>query len=195
MTYQKTLLVYHDLVAVIVASMEARDQYTVSHSLRVSDMAEKICFYMGIEGNDIENIHIAAHVHDIGKIGVPDNILLKPGALTDAEWIVMKNHSTIGYEILHKVTGFEEIATIVRHHHERFNGNGYPDSIAGETIPLGSRIIAIADSIDAMLSDRKYRKGLSANICKLEIEKNKGIMYDPRIASVVLNNWDFIVDM
>jgi len=186
---QSALLIYHDLIEGIVAAMDARDPYTARHSERVSDIAQQICQKLRLSESETEMIHIAAHLHDIGKIGVPDFVLLKSSALTDDEWDLMKRHSEIGFQILKKITGFSEVALIVRHHHERWDGKGYPLGLTAGNIPLGSRIIAVADSIDAMLSDRKYRRAISAAQCKSEIERYSGIMYDPAVTEVVLKNW------
>ena len=174
--------------------MEARDQYTASHSGRVSDMSEQISRILCLPDEQIEFIHIAADLHDIGKIGISDHVLMREGPLCDDDWRLMRQHPIIGYDILNKVTSFQEIALIVRHHHERWDGCGYPDGIAGECIPLGSRIIAIADSIDAMMSDRLYRRRLDSQSCRLEIQKNRGVMYDPAVTDIVLENWDLVID-
>jgi putative nucleotidyltransferase with HDIG domain len=187
------LFIYHDLIAAIVAAMEARDQYTGSHSRRVSDMSEQICRLLGLPADETVLIHIAADLHDIGKIGISNGVLRHEGALDEEDWRLMKQHPLIGYDILNKVSSFQEIALIVRHHHERWNGGGYPDGIAGDSIPLGSRIIAIADSIDAMMSDRLYRKKLSSGRCRQEIIKNRGVMYDPNITDAVLAEWDLVI--
>jgi len=190
----ENLFIYHDLIAAVVAAMEARDRYTASHSRRVSDISEQICRILGLPDEQTVLIHIAADLHDIGKIGVADSVLLREGPLEGDAWRVMKLHPVIGYEVLNKVEGFQEIALIVRHHHERWDGSGYPDGIKGQSIPFGSRIIAIADSIDAMMSDRPYRKKMSPEQCRQEIAKNKGVMYDPDIADAVLANWALIID-
>jgi putative nucleotidyltransferase with HDIG domain len=192
---KETLLIYHDLIEGIVTAMDARDRYTASHSKRVSDIAELICKHMNLSDKERETIHIAAHLHDIGKIGVPDAILIKSTALTDTEWEMMKNHSEIGFQILSKVSRFEKVAEIVRHHHERWDGAGYPLGIAEEQIPMGSRIVALADSIDAMLSNRNYRNALSPAQCRQEIETNAGIMYDPAVVAIVLQYWSEIVSL
>ena len=192
---QNNLLIYHDLIAGIVEAMDARDPYTATHSIRVSDITERICSFMGLTKEETEAIHIAAHVHDIGKIGVPDSILTKANALTEAEWEIMKRHSEIGYNIIKKIAGFSEIARIVKHHHEKWNGKGYPDGLIAHEIPLGSRIITVADSIDAMLNNRIYRKAMSLEACRTEIEKNMGIIYDPDIVGIVLQNWTDFADV
>lgn len=178
-----------NLLEGIVAAMDARDTYTATHSERVADFAETICRILRLPESITETIHIASHVHDIGKIGIPDSVLSKSSALTADEWEIMKSHAEIGYRILKKVGEFEEIAIIVRHHHERWNGNGYPLGLAGNAIPYGSRIVALSDSIDAMLSDRKYRSALSLPLCRQELENNSGIMFDPEIVKAVLDNW------
>ncbi len=190
---QNNILIYHDLIAGIVEAMDARDPYTATHSMRVSDLTENICRFLKLIKEDAETIHIAAHVHDIGKIGVPDSILTKASALTEDEWKIMKSHSEIGCNIINKIAGFSEIARIVRHHHEKWNGKGYPDGLIAHQIPLGSRIITVADSIDAMLNDRIYRKAMTLEQCRNEIERNRGIIYDPDIAGTVLQNWSALV--
>lgn len=127
MTSAGQLLLYHDLIAGIVTAMEARDPYTASHSLRVADMSELLCRFLDLSESDRTVVHIAAHLHDIGKIGINDAVLRKEGPLNDAEWLQMKMHPVIGFDILNKIDCFSEIAEIVRHHHERWDGKGYPD--------------------------------------------------------------------
>lgn len=185
---------YHDLIESIVTALEARDVYTANHSRRVSDMAEKICRFLDLNQKDIETIHIAADVHDIGKIGIPDHILLKPDKLMEDEWLIMKSHPTIGANILSKSKLLEPVTSIVLHHHERYDGKGYPDGLKGNDIPYGARVIAVCDSIDAMLSKRPYRDPLSIQICRDEIEINIGYMYDPQIAECVLENFNQIIN-
>ena len=185
--------VYHDLITSIVAALEEKDRFTADHSLRVSDMAERICRFVGLPDEQTEIIHMAAHVHDIGKISVPDSILVKPGPLDEKEWSKIRRHPRAGADILRKHAGLNEIADIVLHHHERWDGKGYPDGLKGCDIPLGSRIIAICDSIDAMTSERPYRETLSHEACREEIRRNRGLMYDPKIVDVVLREWDDVV--
>lgn len=184
---------FHDLILCITSALEARDPYTSHHSSRVAEMTEKICELLELDEEEKEVYHIAAHLHDIGKIGIRDDVLLKEGKLNDEEWEIMKSHSEQGYNILMNAKSFEMVADVVRSHHERFDGKGYPDGLKGNDIPLGSRIIAIADSIDAMISDRPYRKGMDTDICKGEIEKNIGVMYDPAIAGKVIEHWDEVI--
>lgn len=187
--------VYHELVDCITSALDARDPYTGDHSRRVSDMACAICELMGLSQKEYDETHIAAHLHDIGKIGVPDAILLKPSSLNDEEWAIMKKHPQIGADILAKSPHFSRISAIILHHHERFDGKGYPFGAKGEEIPLGARIIAVCDSIDAMASARAYRKALPIEICRSEIERNIGLMYDPDVANLILSHWEIAEKM
>ncbi len=187
--------VYHELVDCITSALDARDPYTGDHSRRVSDMACAICELMGLSQKEYDETHIAAHLHDIGKIGVPDAILLKPSSLNDEEWAIMKKHPQIGADILSKSPHFSRISAIILHHHERFDGKGYPFGAKGEEIPLGARIIAVCDSIDAMASARAYRKALPIEICRSEIERNVGLMYDPDVANLILSHWEIAEKM
>lgn len=181
---------YHEMVECITSALDARDPYTGNHSRRVSDMACFLCQKLGISHEETQEIHISGHLHDIGKIGVPDRVLLKPGKLNDEEWELMKKHPEIGADILSKSPHFSRIAAIILHHHERWDGKGYPFGAKGTEIPIGARIIAVCDSIDAMASARAYRKALPLDVVKSEIEKNIGIMYDPKIAQMALDNWE-----
>ena len=182
--------IYHEIIECITGALDAKDTYTAGHSQRVSEMSLRVCELIGLKKKDILKIHIAAHLHDIGQIGIPDAILNKEGRLTDEEFEIMKTHSAIGAGILSKSKTLSEFSDIVLHHHERFDGKGYPDGLKGEKIPVGARIIAICDSIDAMTSNRRYRKALGFDVCYQEIEKNLGKMYDPIIGQYVLDHFD-----
>lgn len=181
---------YHEIIDCIVSALDAKDPYTAGHSERVSDMAVVVCNLLKMREEDVQAVHIAAHLHDIGKIGIPDSILLKEEKLTDDEWQKLKKHPEIGAEILSKSHHLSRLKDIVLHHHERFDGKGYPSGLKGNEIPLGARIIAICDSIDAITSNRCYRKAHDFEFCRQEIEKNLGIMYDPGIGRLVLDNWN-----
>jgi len=180
---------YHEIIECIVSALDAKDPYTAGHSQRVSDMALALSGFLELDEGDMEKIHIAAHLHDIGKIGVPDAVLNKPEELSWEEWESMKKHPKIGADILSKSRHLNELKDIVLYHHERYDGKGYPDGLKGEEIPLGARIIAICDSIDAMTSDRGYRKAYSLDYCYGEIKKNLGVMYDPVIGAIALRKW------
>lgn len=184
---------YHEIIECIMSALDAKDSYTACHSQRVSDMALEVCRLLKLSEDEIEKIHIAAHLHDIGKIGIKDAILNKNGKLNDEEWGEIKKHPEIGANILSKSHHLREVKDMVLCHHERFDGNGYPLKLKGDEIPLGSRIIAVCDSIDAITSNRSYRKAHDFSFCYREIEKNIGIMYDPLIGECVLRNWERII--
>ncbi len=155
-------------------------------------MAFAVCRLIGMKDEDAERIHIAAHLHDIGKIGIPDAVLNKKERLNKEEWELIKKHPVIGADILSKSRHLSELKHIVLCHHERFDGMGYPLGLKAEQIPVGARIIAICDSIDAMNSSRCYRIAHDLDYCYKEIEKNLGIMYDPVIGRYILKNWEVI---
>lgn len=180
---------YHDIIDCLTTALEARDLYTAGHSSRVGDLTYDLARSMGIKGNTLEEIHMAAHLHDIGKIGVPEAALNKQGKLLPHEWAQVQQHPEIGWRILSKSQSLRRIAEIVLHHHERWDGKGYPHKLSYDHIPLGSRIIAVADSIDAMTSDRPYRKAMSWEQCRYEVEINKGIQFDPVIVDAAAKHW------
>jgi len=184
---------YHDIIESLTAALDAKDVYTSGHSTRVGNMAYDLAENLGLDDYNLQMIHIAGHLHDIGKIGVPDNILNKKNKLNTYEWELMKSHPEMGYNIVKKAASLKEISNIVLHHHERWDGDGYPKGLSKDEIPLGSRIIAVCDSIDAMRSNRPYRKIASNTECYNEILKNKGIMYDPKITDCIIENWSNIV--
>ena len=190
---QTTLELYHDLVQSIVSALEARDPHTAEHSLRVGDMTERTCQLMGLSPDETVNIHMAAHVHDIGKIALPDTLLHRDRRLTPHEHELLRDHARVGAEIIGSCSSLRGIATIVRHHHERWDGSGYPDGLSGEDIPLGARIVAVCDAIDAMMGKRLSKKGLTHEECKQQIEHSIGTSFDPAIARFVLDHWDEIV--
>ncbi|KGK91946.1 phosphohydrolase [Desulfosporosinus sp. HMP52] len=170
---------FHDIIECLAAALEAKDLYTSGHSSRVGDMSYDLGRSMGLKGQELENLHIAAHLHDIGKMGISENILNKKGRLLPHEWAQIQNHPEIGYKILAKSKGLKQIAEIVLHHHERWDGKGYPSGLYENRIPLGSRIIGVADAVDAITSIRPYRKALSWEECWDEVVLNKGIQFDP----------------
>lgn len=179
---------FHDVIDCLTASLEAKDKYTSGHSSRVGDMAYDICKSLKLSVAERDCIHIAAHLHDIGKIGIPDYILNKPDRLTPSEWSQIREHPEIGYNILSKSRKLEEIAHIVLCHHERWDGKGYPQGLKGKDIPLGARIIAVCDSIDAMVSDRAYRKAFSWEQCKEEILVNRGHQFDAEVVEAITDS-------
>ncbi|WML36841.1 HD-GYP domain-containing protein [Clostridium sp. OS1-26] len=184
--------IYHDIIESLVTALEAKDYYTRGHSERVASMTYELSKNLGIKGIELENIHIAAHLHDIGKIGVPDKILNKKGKLLTHEWEYIKTHPKIGFDILSKSNRLKHISKIVLYHHEKWDGKGYPMGLSQMDIPLGSRIIAVCDSIDAMTSNRPYREAMSFEECINEILINKGLMFDPVIVEHIEGNLEFM---
>ena len=170
-------------VEMIAAAVDAKDAYTRGHSGRVSGYAGAIAGALGLPEADIARIRQAGLLHDVGKIGVPDAILLKPGALSDEEFAVIKEHPAIGEHILQGLPFLAEILPAVRHHHERWDGHGYPDGLAGEAIPLDAAILAVADSFDAMTSSRTYRVALSVSEAIRRVREGTGAQYDPRLVA------------
>lgn len=181
---------YHDIIECLIGALEAKDTYTSGHSDRVAHMAYDIGKKYGLRKKELEDLHLAGHLHDIGKIGIPDNILNKPSKLQPHEYNIVKNHSKMGYDILMKSKNLKDIAIIVLYHHERWDGKGYPEGLKEKEIPLASRIIAISDSIDAMISERPYKKSLSWDECQKEVEANKGIQFDPNLVSIIESLWN-----
>jgi putative nucleotidyltransferase with HDIG domain len=175
-----------------MCALDVRDAYTGGHSQRVSDMAVAICRLLELEEKDTQKIHIAAQLHDVGKIGVSDRVLFKEGKLNDEEWEQIKKHTVFGVEILSQSEHLGDLQDIVLYHHERYDGTGYPEGRKGTEIPMGARIVAICDSIDAITSNRCYKKAHSLEYCYQEIERNLGKMYDPILGSYVLEHWDVI---
>jgi putative nucleotidyltransferase with HDIG domain len=184
---------FHDLLQSIVSALEARDPHTAEHSLRVADMCERTCRFLGMDPREATLAHIAAHLHDIGKIGIPDAVLLKRARRTAAEHELLRDHARIGAEIVGACAGLAPVATVVRHHHERWDGLGYPDGLRADAIPLGSRVIAVCDSVDAMLGKRLSKRPLDERACMEEIRRGSGSAYDPAVAACVLEHWDQIV--
>lgn len=173
----------HDIVDALAAAVDAKDPYTYGHSARVAEISLAIAQAMGLTKDEQYKVHIGAHLHDVGKIGIPDAVLTKPGRLTEEEFELIRQHSAIGYTIVKKVKILEPIADIVRHHHERIDGRGYPDALKGEEISLGARIVAVADAFDAMTSKRTYRIRVSYEEAITELERCAGAQFDPRVVS------------
>lgn len=177
----------HDVIDCLATAIEVKDEYTHGHSGRVADMSCDIASAMGLKDRYLDYVHMAAHLHDIGKIGISETVLNKKGKLRSNELAQVQMHSEYGYRILSKSPALRPIAKIVLHHHERWDGKGYPCGLKEKEIPLGSRMIAVADSIDAMTSQRPYREALSWDFCMEEIGRNSGIMYDPYVVEIVQN--------
>lgn len=185
-TMQQLQRSYQFTLEAMVRMLDAREKTTGEHSLRVQRLASIISERMNLSDDQKEAIARGALLHDIGKIAIPDSILLKPGPLNDEEWDIMKTHAEIGYSVIRQNPDLAEVAEIVHSHHERFDGSGYPRGIQGETICLGARIFALVDAYDAMRSDRVYRKSISPDDTREEILRCKGTHFDPRIVDLFI---------
>jgi len=183
-----------EMVMALSGALDARDKYTAGHSRRVMEYAVGIAKHLKLPERDVGRLKISALLHDIGKIGVSDTVLHKESGLSDKEFAVIKKHPEIGANILKAVGAFKDLVPVVYHHHERFDGIGYPQGIYGEQIPLYARIIAIADSFDAMTSTRPYRKALRIENALLEIELNGGKQFDPSISNIFIDRFGDIFD-
>lgn len=178
---------YLTTVQILRNIVEYKDTYTIGHSFRVSKYSLLIGKYMKLSPTKLKTLKIGSMFHDIGKISIPNNILLKNGPLNDNEYFQIKNHPLIGSHILFPAKMYSKVIPIVKFHHERFDGKGYPAKLKGEEIPLLVRIVTIADTFDAMTSGRTYRKSLPLDIVISEFEKNKGTQFDPEITDIFLN--------
>lgn len=166
--------------------LDYRDTNTYEHSQRLANLTRRLASQLELTPEHVEEIVLASRVHDLGKIGISNEILLKQGPLTPEEYRIMSQHPVIGVEILSSYSMFQSSISIVRHHHERWDGKGYPDGIAGERIPLGARVISIADSFDAMTADRPYRKGLSVDDAVERLKAGMGTQYDPKLCAIFI---------
>lgn len=185
---------YLESIQTLRYTVEAKDSYTRGHSDRVADFSVLIGKYLNLSEDDLQILRIGGLFHDIGKIGVPDSILLKEAKLTDEEYSEIKNHPSIGKQILSNASIFADMIPIVYHHHEKYNGTGYPAGLSGEDIPLFARIAAVADTFDAMTTKRSYRNALPLEVVRAEIEKCSGTQFDPAIAKVFLDILDHHYD-
>lgn len=176
----------HEIALAVIGALDLRDTETEGHSLRVQSLSVAIARRLGCTGAELDIIGLGALLHDIGKIGVSDRVLRKPGPLSSAEWDEVRRHPELGYRYLKRLTMVDGVADIVRAHHERYDGKGYPLGLAGDAIPLGVRIFAVADAYDAMTSDRPYRRARSHAAAVAEIECNSGTQFDPRVVRAFL---------
>jgi diguanylate cyclase (GGDEF)-like protein/putative nucleotidyltransferase with HDIG domain len=177
--------------ASLAKAVDARDTYTGSHSERVSELAAQIAIRLGLDREQVELTRLAGSLHDLGKLAIPEEILRKAGELTDSERLVLERHPQIGFRMLDSL-GVDPVADIVLHHHERWDGIGYPDGLGGDDIPLGARIIFVADAFDAMTSDRCYRPKRSAAEALAELERCAGTQFDPLIVSAFAAELEFV---
>jgi putative nucleotidyltransferase with HDIG domain len=177
---------YQTTLEALVLALDAREHETYAHSLRVRAYTLHLARLVSYPPALLTPLAHAALLHDIGKIAVADSILLKPGRLTEDEWRQMRRHVLAGEQILERIPFLRPSAAVVRHHHERYDGKGYPNGLAGEQIPLGARLFTLADTLDAMTSDRTYRKALALSDVQAEVARQRGRQFDPQIADLFL---------
>jgi len=178
---------YDETLTALVKALDAREKEVGSHSERVMSYTTFIAKQLGIAGKDLDELAKGALLHDIGKIGISDNILLKPGKLDDNEWVEMRKHPQIGYAILSEISFLNMSAEIILSHHERYDGNGYPSKLKGAQIPIGARIFSLVDTLDAMTSDRPYRRALPLDAVSAEVAKCRGTQFDPELSDLFLS--------
>jgi putative nucleotidyltransferase with HDIG domain len=169
------------IIRALSSTVDAKDHHTAGHSIKVSDYSVKIAEALGLSERDIVDIKYAALLHDIGKIGIPDEIIKKPTKLTPEEFEIVKTHPQIGAKIIKEIESLSAMVPIILHHHERFDGKGYPDGLKGDAIPIGARIVHVTDAYDTMVSARAYRDMLPAELAVSELRKNAGNQFDPKI--------------
>lgn len=186
---------YLDTIGILRQTVEAKDPYTRGHSDRVSEYSVLIGKKLGLDEKTLHILKIGGLFHDIGKIGIPDSILLKESKLSDEEYSQIKNHPMIGVHMLGDAAIFTDILPIVKHHHERYDGRGYPSQLVGDDIPYVARIAAVADTFDAMTSKRSYRDSLPIDVVRAEIERCSGTQFDPNIAKIFLDIMDNDFDL
>jgi len=178
---------FMNFVSALASSIDAKDPYTHGHSRRVTLYSLAIAQALGLESEEVEDLELAGYLHDIGKIGMPQEILQKPLALTDEEFDIVKKHPLNGVRILENLKNLQRVSNFILHHHERLDGRGYPRGLAGDEIPLGARILAVADAFDAITSDRPYRRKSSVHDALLEIQRHAGRQFDPQVVRVFVS--------
>ncbi|MBQ6538253.1 MAG: response regulator [Eubacterium sp.] len=191
---EKKTMEYEELFIQVVESLataiDAKDTYTNGHSVRVAEYSKEIAKRYGYNEEKQDAVFMMGLLHDVGKIGIPDSVINKPARLTDEEFALIKTHPSVGARILSNIKKMPRLADGARWHHERYDGKGYPDGLSGEDIPEESRMIAVADAYDAMTSNRSYRRSLSQEVVRGEIEKGKGTQFDPQFADIMIQMID-----
>lgn len=185
-TQAKLEELYVSTLAALAAAIEARDPYLVGHSRTVALLASTVGQEMGLSPEQMQSLWRAALLHDIGKIGVPDSVLKKPGRLNETELQEMREHPQLGYEMLSSLSFLGEALLAIRHHHERYDGRGYPAGLAGEDIPLLARILSVCDALDAMTSNRAYRPPMAPKRAIRELLAGRGSQFDPQVADLLI---------
>jgi putative nucleotidyltransferase with HDIG domain len=184
--YERLERAYMGTAEALAVALEAKDAYTAEHARSIVDQAEAVGRALGMDEEALRELRLGAVFHDIGKIAIPEAILHKRGPLSPDEREVVEQHTVIGEQILAPVEFLENVRRLVRHEHERWDGDGYPDGLAGEAIPLGSRIILACDALHAMTSDRPYRQAMSGPDAMAELRLHSGTQFDPRVVDALL---------
>ena len=179
-----------EAVGALLAMLGERDHLTCAHSKATGEWARRLCAEMGISDEESTFIELCAILHDIGKVATPDRILLKPGELDESEWDIMRDHAAAGQRVLEQIPSLAKCAPIVRAHHERFDGKGYPDGIAGLDIPFEARLVAVADAFHAMISDRPYRRAIAPRAAMQILRDGRGTQWDPDVVDAMLALFD-----
>jgi response regulator RpfG family c-di-GMP phosphodiesterase len=174
-------------IKALAAAIDAKSHYTGCHSARMAELCVHMGMEIGLDHNTLNTLELAAHIHDVGKIGTPDAVLMKPGRLSDEEWAHILKHPATGADFLTGIDELREVADVIRHHHEHLDGSGYPDGLRGDAIPLLSRILSVADAFEAMTSDRPYRAAITPNDAVQELRANAGTQFDPAVVEVLAN--------
>lgn len=185
----------HQLIESIITILDARDPYTYEHSERVAALSEMLATEMNLKKDEISKIHFAAHLHDIGKAGVPDHVLNKVGFLTPEEFTLMKSHPEIGYNIVKNIDVLASVSPCILYHHERFDGLGYPAGLKGMDIPIGARIISTADTFDAMTSNRTYKSRMTVEKAFDELARVKGTQLCPEVVNCFIDNREKVIQI
>ena len=181
-----------DIIRALTSAVDAKDPYTCSHSERVARVAVRLAAEMGCDAETMDNLYLAGLLHDIGKVGIDDSILRKMGTLSDDEYEHVKAHVSIGHNILRNLAGLKDLLPVVFHHHESWDGGGYPHHLDAQQIPLAARIVAVADAFDAMSSDRPYRKAMPDETVDRILETGAGLQWDPEVVQAFLRARDDI---
>jgi putative nucleotidyltransferase with HDIG domain len=179
--YEELEKTFVETVVALTNAIDLRDTYTSDHSQQIATLAQDVARQLNLSSQDIDAVYWGGLLHDIGKIGIPDAILQKPGKLDESEWDLIKTHPNLGADLVSKIHKLEHIAPIIEYSHERFDGTGYPYGAKGDEIPIGARIVGVVDSFSAMIDERPYKPPLDKNSALDEIKRNSGILYDPRV--------------
>jgi putative nucleotidyltransferase with HDIG domain/excisionase family DNA binding protein len=179
---------YLEIIKTLLISFDGREGITAGHSIRVADCASSLGNQLKMSEKQLKNLQLAGLLHDVGKLEISEDIICKPGKLTNEEFLRLKQHPELGEKMVDEVNFLKPIKGFIRHHHERYDGKGYPDGLSGDTIELEARIISLADAYDFMRSDVSFRKGMSKEVCLKEIKKGSGVQFDPHLAKVFITH-------